>query len=278
VSHAVLHRWKVRGGKEDDFAAAWARLTDVMIELGCYGARLHRGEDGGYIAYSWWPSKQTWEAAQLQKSEFLKTGGTIIETRHELRGGLPTPRIHPHVEGADSLVAEAAIGVVQLHRRHPQVHEDEIGGREPLGGQHLRQPRKRAVMGDKRLGPEAGGAQSCLRAGQLERIHVEPDEASARLQASQDRLGVSPTTERAVHHDVAGPGSKAAKDFLHHDRPVHARRRLAGIEDLLHVRGVPLGVELLVFVVEPARVFARVSRPPPVHGRCVRGLGHHAEL
>jgi hypothetical protein len=76
--------------------------------------------------------------------------------------------------------------------------------------------------------------------------------------------------ERAVHRDVAGSGSKAAKDFLHHDRPMCARRRLAGREDLLHLRGVPLGVQFFVFVVKPARVPAWVSRAPRMRRGCVR--------
>lgn len=82
MSHAVLHRWKVRRGKEDDFAAAWARLTDVMIEQGgAYGARLHKGEDGIFIAYSWWPSKQHWDMAQLQKSVARSLLAATVEER-----------------------------------------------------------------------------------------------------------------------------------------------------------------------------------------------------
>ena len=50
---------------------------------------------------------------------------------------------------------------------------------------------------------------------------------------------------------------------------------LPGREDLLHVRGVALGVQLFVFVVKRARILARVAPASHVHRRHVEGpLGH----
>jgi heme-degrading monooxygenase HmoA len=66
MSHAVIYRWKVRSGKEHDFASAWARLTDIQCaECGAIGSRLHKADDGSFIAYSFWPSRKHWDMAQL---------------------------------------------------------------------------------------------------------------------------------------------------------------------------------------------------------------------
>lgn len=66
MSHAVLYRWKLRPGKEADFAAAWARLTDVLCaECGAIGSRLHKADDGTFVSYSYWPSRKHWELAQV---------------------------------------------------------------------------------------------------------------------------------------------------------------------------------------------------------------------
>ena len=72
--------------------------------------------------------------------------------------------------------------------------------------------------------------------------------------------------ERAIHPDLAGARAKAVQDFVNHDRKMRARRRPAGREDLLHVRGVPLGVQFFVFVVKLARTPARVAPASRVHG------------
>jgi len=65
MTHAVLYRWRIKPGCEDDFVAAWGRLTDVMREkCGALGSRLHRAEDGTLMAYARWPSKAVWSAAK----------------------------------------------------------------------------------------------------------------------------------------------------------------------------------------------------------------------
>ena len=88
---------------------------------------------------------------------------------------------------------------------------------------------------DEGFGAEAGGAQPCFGARQLERIDVESDHASSGPHALQNRLRVPTAAERAVDRDVAGGRSKASEHFFHHDRPMRARRRSAGREDLLYL-------------------------------------------
>ena len=76
--------------------------------------------------------------------------------------------------------------------------------------------------------------------------------------------------ERAVHRDVAGCGPKTRHDFAHHDRSMSTCRGLASSDNLLDVGGVSLGVQLLVFVVERARILPWVTGSPLVLG-CQRG-------
>src|ERR1019366_6376376 len=110
--------------------------------------------------------------------------------------------VHPHVERTWLLVAEAAIRVVDLHRRHAEVHEDDVRGRESFGRKHLRQTGEVPVPRDEGLRTESGGAQTGFRARQLERIHVEADQASSRLDAFEDRLRVTAAAKRAVNGNV----------------------------------------------------------------------------
>ena len=84
MSHVVLYRWKLKTDRENDFVAAWARLTDVLREqCGAYGSRLHRCTDGTYLAYSYWPSRQAWELAQIHapKSAARALMAAAIEER-----------------------------------------------------------------------------------------------------------------------------------------------------------------------------------------------------
>lgn len=60
----VLYRWKLREGREDSFREGWRRRTEeIHRRCGSLGSRLHRAEDGTWIAYAQWPDRRTWEAA-----------------------------------------------------------------------------------------------------------------------------------------------------------------------------------------------------------------------
>ena len=77
----VLYRFRVRAGEGETFTAAWARVTEAILEhCGGLGSRLHRGAgDGEYFAYAQWPSRERWQAADLPD-------GVATEERALLRG------------------------------------------------------------------------------------------------------------------------------------------------------------------------------------------------
>ncbi len=61
----VIYRWRLRPGTEEAFRDAWAEVT-LAIRQGCggLGSRLHRADDGTWLAYAQWPDRASWEAAQ----------------------------------------------------------------------------------------------------------------------------------------------------------------------------------------------------------------------
>ncbi|MHA6287745.1 GNAT family N-acetyltransferase [Maricaulis sp. CAU 1757] len=57
---AVLYRWKLKPGREQEFSDAWEEGTR-QIHLACksYGAALHEGETGLFWSYAMWPDEET---------------------------------------------------------------------------------------------------------------------------------------------------------------------------------------------------------------------------
>lgn len=57
----VIYRWKVHENREAEFEQAWAELTELYKQLrGGLGSRLHRTDDGLYVAYAQWPDRETY--------------------------------------------------------------------------------------------------------------------------------------------------------------------------------------------------------------------------
>ncbi|MBB3143073.1 antibiotic biosynthesis monooxygenase family protein [Halomonas organivorans] len=65
----VLYRFKVKPGMEGIFKEGWRRMTQAIREQrGGLGSRLHRADDGWWVAYAKWPNRQAWASSQ-QRSE-----------------------------------------------------------------------------------------------------------------------------------------------------------------------------------------------------------------
>lgn len=59
---AVIYRWRLVEGKEDEFLSAWSELTqEFRATHGGLGSCLHRLDSGEYLAYARWPSRAAWE-------------------------------------------------------------------------------------------------------------------------------------------------------------------------------------------------------------------------
>ncbi len=61
----ALYRWKLKEGQEQKFQEGWRRRTEeIYRKCGSLGSRLHRAEDGTWVAYAQWSNRQDWEAAR----------------------------------------------------------------------------------------------------------------------------------------------------------------------------------------------------------------------
>lgn len=64
-----LYRWKIKAGKEIQFAENWAVVTKAILnECGSYGSRLHLAENGEYVGYAQWPNIETREMCELSEA------------------------------------------------------------------------------------------------------------------------------------------------------------------------------------------------------------------
>jgi len=62
---AVIYRWRLQPGLESQFVAAWERATHaIKAQRGGLGSRLHKLDDGSWLAYAQWPTRADWEQAR----------------------------------------------------------------------------------------------------------------------------------------------------------------------------------------------------------------------
>ena len=95
----ALYRWKLKEGSEGRFREGWRRRTRELYErCGSLGSRLHRAEDGTWVAYAQWPSRQAWERAR---------GVTVVDTKagELMRESVETKYPDTYMEVADDLLA-----------------------------------------------------------------------------------------------------------------------------------------------------------------------------
>ncbi|MEM9415795.1 MAG: antibiotic biosynthesis monooxygenase family protein [Planctomycetota bacterium] len=66
LGFAVIYRWRLHRAREEAFIEAWAQVTHaIRDQCGGLGSRLHRGDDGVWLAYAQWPSRAMWDDASL---------------------------------------------------------------------------------------------------------------------------------------------------------------------------------------------------------------------
>ncbi len=60
MTTAALYHWRIKPGREAEFASAWEAGTRLIHQAcGSYGAILHRGADGLFWSYASWPDEAT---------------------------------------------------------------------------------------------------------------------------------------------------------------------------------------------------------------------------
>jgi hypothetical protein len=67
---------------EQQFVDGWERVTRAIhSSCGSYGSRLHRGDDGIWLAYARWPSAEARLECDFQEVEGLRLMQESIEER-----------------------------------------------------------------------------------------------------------------------------------------------------------------------------------------------------
>lgn len=60
----AIYRWQLKPGCEDAARAAWrVEAERYRARYGSCGARLHRADDGTFVATAFWRSREAWAAA-----------------------------------------------------------------------------------------------------------------------------------------------------------------------------------------------------------------------
>ena len=96
----ALYRWKLKEGCEGRFREGWRRRTREFYErCGSLGSRLHRAEDGTWVAYAQWPSREAWKRAR---------GVSVVDTEASalMRESVEESYPDAYMEVADDLLAE----------------------------------------------------------------------------------------------------------------------------------------------------------------------------
>ena len=80
---AVLYRFRLKPGTEARFAQAWEAVTHALRDQhGGEGSCLHRGDDGLWVAYARWPSREAWAAEHpLDDPSHLEAMAACVEER-----------------------------------------------------------------------------------------------------------------------------------------------------------------------------------------------------
>ncbi len=61
---AAIYSVYIKPGREEEYQRNWLKIASCFVaHKGAVGSCLHRGENGLWIAYSRWPSKERREAA-----------------------------------------------------------------------------------------------------------------------------------------------------------------------------------------------------------------------
>jgi quinol monooxygenase YgiN len=59
----AVYQWQVKVGMEEQFRQTWRTITEaIFAQNGSLGSRLHQNEDGTFVAYAQWPSRDLWAA------------------------------------------------------------------------------------------------------------------------------------------------------------------------------------------------------------------------
>ena len=82
---ALLYRWKVDPAHVDEFRRRWREATiDLKDRFGALGSCLTRDEEGNFVAFARWPSREQRERANAERSARPPAPGVLAFEQMEL--------------------------------------------------------------------------------------------------------------------------------------------------------------------------------------------------
>lgn len=79
--HIVIYKFEVLQGREPQFKEAWAKLTQAFLNHAMsLGSRLHKDENGDFIAYAQWPNEETFLKSKEKLPGYTKGIVSQMET------------------------------------------------------------------------------------------------------------------------------------------------------------------------------------------------------
>lgn len=76
---AVLYRWSVDPGSEDEFRERWRAATiELRDRFGALGSCLARDAGGHFVAFARWPSEAKRDRALAQRAPATPTAGVLL--------------------------------------------------------------------------------------------------------------------------------------------------------------------------------------------------------
>ena len=178
------------------------------------------------------------------------------EPRDQIGGARPIPS-HPHIERSVMAEREAALGLVDLHRRDAEIERDTRNrtrfglGDEPF---HVAE----AAFNDLEPAGVPDGETGAAR----DRVGIAVDAEHAAVRRGQQRLGVTAGTERAVDVERAVPRCKRGDNLGDKNGFVFARGQVGGVSARFGHdgrRAAPLAGSVVPCWRERSRTAARCS-------------------
>lgn len=82
---AVIYRWRVAKKHEAEFQRRWHEITqDILQHHGGGGSRLHQAENGEWVAYARWPSREDRDRAFAARANEMQDTTPQGEGKAEL--------------------------------------------------------------------------------------------------------------------------------------------------------------------------------------------------
>jgi quinol monooxygenase YgiN len=77
----VVYRWRIKAGYEAQFREGWRAMTaSIAATRGGLGSRLHRAQDGSWVAYAQWPDQATYEAGHAAASANVAAAALMAQS------------------------------------------------------------------------------------------------------------------------------------------------------------------------------------------------------